>query len=64
MALHDINIALQFEKVILIKDGGIIGTGRPDEVLSRSMLKQAFDVDVEIKDTGGKGMYISYENNF
>ena len=64
MALHDINIALQFERVILIKDGGIIGTGRPEEVLSRSMLKQAFDVDVEIKDAGGKGMYISYENNF
>ncbi len=38
MALHDINIALQFEKVLLIKDGKIIGSGRPDEVLSRSML--------------------------
>ena len=64
MALHDINIALQFEQVILIKDGSIIGSGRPAEVLTRSVLKQAFDVDVEIRMTGAEGAYISYENNF
>ena len=64
MALHDINIALQFEKVLLIKDGNVIGSGRPDEVLSRSMLKQAFDVDIEVKKTENDGIYISFENNF
>lgn len=64
MALHDINIALQFEKVILIKEGSVIGSGRPDEVLSGTMLKQAFAVDVEIRNTGGEGIYISYEKNF
>ncbi len=64
MALHDINIALQFEKVILIKDGNIIGSGRPDEVLSQSMLKQAFDVDIEVKKTGSDGIDFSFENNF
>ncbi|HYA86388.1 MAG TPA: ABC transporter ATP-binding protein [Nitrospirota bacterium] len=64
MALHDINIALQFEKVILIKDGTIIGSGRPDEILSRSMLNQAFDVDIEVKRSGSSGIYISFENNF
>jgi iron complex transport system ATP-binding protein len=64
MALHDINIALQFEKVILIKDGAMIGSGRPDAVLSKSMLKQAFDVDVEVRKNGNEGIYISYEGNF
>jgi ABC-type cobalamin/Fe3+-siderophores transport system ATPase subunit len=64
MALHDINMALQFENVMLIKDGDLIGSGRPDEVLSREMLKQAFDVNVEIQKTGDAGVYISYENNF
>jgi len=64
MALHDINIALQFEKVILIKDGAIIGSGRPDEVLSRSMLNRAFDVDIEVKKSGRNGIYISFEDNF
>jgi len=64
MALHDINIALQFEKVVLIKDGAIIGSGQPDAVLSKSMLKQAFDVDVEVRKSGNEGIYISYEGNF
>jgi len=63
MALHDINIALQFEKVILIKEGNLIGSGRPEDVLSKDMLKKAFDVDVEIRKTGNKGIFISFENN-
>ncbi len=64
MALHDINIALQFEKVMLIKEGSLIGAGPPDEVLSRVMLKQAFEVDVEIRRSGGEGVYISYADHF
>ncbi len=64
MALHDINIALQFEKVMLIKDGNLIGAGRPEDVLSRAMLQQAFDVDVEIRRSGDDGVYISYEQHF
>jgi len=63
MALHDIDIALQFEKVILIKEGNLIGSGRPEDVLSKDMLKKAFDVDVEIRKTGNKGIFISFENN-
>jgi len=63
MALHDINIALQFEKVILIKEGNLISFGRPEDVLSKNMLKKAFDVDVEIRKTGNEGIFISFENN-
>jgi ABC-type cobalamin/Fe3+-siderophores transport system ATPase subunit len=64
MALHDINIALQFDEVMLIKEGNIIGAGRPDKVLSRDMLKHAFDVDVEIRKKEDAGVYLSFENNF
>jgi len=63
MALHDINIALRFEKVMLVKEGNLLGSGRPDEVLSKTMLKQAFDVDVEIR-TSGDGVAVNYESNF
>ncbi len=63
MALHDINIALQFEKVMLIKDGAIIGSGSPETVLARGMLKQAFDVGVEINRSDTGSTYVSYENN-
>jgi ABC-type cobalamin/Fe3+-siderophores transport system ATPase subunit len=64
MALHDINMALQFENVMLIKDGNLIGSGRPDDILSQSMLKQAFDVDVEVRRSASHGAYISYDSNF
>ncbi len=64
MALHDINIALQFEKVVLIKDGKILGIGNPETVLTNAMLKEAFDVGIEIKRQNTGEAYISYENIF
>jgi iron complex transport system ATP-binding protein len=62
MALHDINIALQFEKVMLIKDGRILGTGSPETLLTKDLLKEAFDVGIEIRKQDAGGTYISYEN--
>ena len=64
MALHDINIALQFEKVMLIKEGKILGIGHPEALLTKGMLKDAFDVNIEIKKQGSGEAYISYGNNF
>jgi iron complex transport system ATP-binding protein len=64
MALHDINMALQFEKVMLIKDGRIIGFGKPEEILTGDTLKQAFDVSVEVRRSGAGETYFSYEKNF
>ncbi len=64
MALHDINIALQFEKVMLIKEGRILGIGNPETVLTKDLLKEAFDVGIEIKKLDSGGAYISYGNNF
>jgi ABC-type cobalamin/Fe3+-siderophores transport system ATPase subunit len=62
MALHDINIALQFDTVMLIKEGNLISSGRPESVLSKEMLKQAFDVNMEIMKTEIGGVYVRYEN--
>ena len=64
MALHDINIALQFEKIMLIKDGEILGVGNPETVLTNEMLKEAFDVGIEVRRQDFGRAYISYENNF
>ncbi len=63
MALHDINMALQFEKVMLIKDGKILGIGIPEMVLTKELLRDAFDVGVEIRRDDRRKSYISYENN-
>jgi iron complex transport system ATP-binding protein len=63
MALHDINIAMQFSKVMLIKEGTILSTGGPEEVLTKYLLKEAFDVGIDIKKHETGGTYINYENN-
>jgi len=63
MALHDIGVALQFDTVMLVKNGGLIGSGRPETVLTRDMLKQAFDVNVEVR-ASTEGTSIRYEENF
>jgi iron complex transport system ATP-binding protein len=60
MALHDINMALQFERLMLIKEGDILGIGSPDKVLTREMLKNAFDVDVEVKKQESGETFISF----
>ena len=64
MALHDINIALQFEKVLLIKEGKMLGYGSPEAVLTKGMLKDAFDVGLEIRKQDSGKVYISYGSNF
>jgi iron complex transport system ATP-binding protein len=61
MALHDINIALQFDTVMLIKNGNMIGSGKPEAVLTREMLKEAFDVNMEIRTSPETGTYVRYE---
>jgi ABC-type cobalamin/Fe3+-siderophores transport system ATPase subunit len=64
MALHDINIALQFEKVMLIKNGAVLSAGPPSEVLTDRLIREAFDVDVRmIREPEGKA-YVRYEDNF
>ena len=64
MALHDINIALQFEKVMLIKNGSILGEGDSEAVLTDAMLKESFDVDIEVRRSADGRAHITYENNF
>ncbi len=64
MALHDINIALQFDKVMLIKDGSIIGEGCPEDVLTDNLIAEAFGVRVKIIRQAEGEAYISYAENF
>ncbi len=49
MALHDVHMALQFKKVMLIKEGKILGMGNPESVLTKEMLQEAFGVQVKIR---------------
>lgn len=60
MALHDINIALQFSKVMLVKDGALLATGKPEDILTEELLKDAFDVQVSIMRHSDGNPFIRY----
>lgn len=61
MALHDVNIASRFDKIILMKQGHVLASGTPADVLKKNLLKEAFDVDLSIiEDHTGK-RHIYYE---
>ncbi len=64
MALHDINIALQFEKVMVIKEGMVLGSGSPATVLTKEMIRQAFEVDIEVRKSESGEPYITHEKWF
>ncbi len=60
MALHDINIASQFDRLLLIKEGRMLGSGAPHEILTKKMLNNAFDIDIEMQHEESGGIYIRY----
>jgi iron complex transport system ATP-binding protein len=64
MALHDINVALQFEKVMLIKEGRVLGIGSPETILTDEMIRQAFDVSIEVRKSESGNAYITHEKWF
>lgn len=57
MALHDINIALHCETVVLIREGRILGSGSPEEMVTTETIREVFGVSVEI--TGHTRKYVS-----
>lgn len=60
MALHDINIAFQFDRIMLIKEGNMLSVGSPEEVMTGEILKEAFGVDVEIKKEDSGRVFLRY----
>jgi iron complex transport system ATP-binding protein len=60
MALHDINIAFKFDRLMLVKEGKMLGIGVPHEVLTEKMLNHAFDIDIEMQHEAAGGIYLRY----
>lgn len=50
LAIHDINLAARFcDKLLVLNQGQIVALGRPDEVLTPALLKQAYGVNARIE---------------
>ncbi len=47
--LHDINLAIQYaDKLYLLKEGGLVAHGKPNDILTSELIKKVFDVDATI----------------
>jgi iron complex transport system ATP-binding protein len=54
-ATHDIFSALfYFDKLIILKDGGILAEGEFDQVLTDDILSKAYDIEVTVRKEDGK----------
>jgi iron complex transport system ATP-binding protein len=44
---HDVNLAAEFaHRVLLLKEGNVVATGGPHQVLTKQLLRTVFDLDV------------------
>lgn len=58
LALHDLNLAFGYsDRVVMLNAGHIYASGKPEDVLTVSNIKDVFGVDVSILDSG-QGRYI------
>ena len=59
MVLHDINQSLYYsDEIIAMKDGKIIAQGVPEEIITTELVKQVYDVDLQIQHVDGKPFVI------
>ena len=48
-AIHDLNIAAMYcNRIYVMKDGQIVATGTPEEVLTPELIYQVYEVDAEV----------------
>ncbi|PGN54201.1 iron ABC transporter ATP-binding protein [Bacillus cereus] len=59
MVLHDINQAIRYsDHIIVMKDGEIVTKGKPNDVVTESMIKTIYGVDVVVKQDEDTGLYM------
>ena len=49
LVLHDLNLAARYaDNLVVLKDGEVVATGAPREVMTRDMLREVFGVEAKI----------------
>jgi iron complex transport system ATP-binding protein len=55
MVLHDINQALYYsDAIVAMKDGAVLASGRPSEVVTSELIAQTFGVDLRLTNVEGQ----------
>lgn len=59
MVLHDINQSLYYsDEIVAMQDGKIIAQGKPEAVITPELVRQVYDVSLEIREVDGKPFVI------
>jgi len=59
---HDLNLATSYcDRIVVIDKGQVAAEGTPDEVLNESLLRDVFEVDVEIRPGPNGRPWVFYE---
>jgi iron complex transport system ATP-binding protein len=49
VVLHDLNLAARYaQRLVAMKDGALVTSGTPDEVLTEDLLAQVFDLEARV----------------
>lgn len=55
MAIHDLNISARYsDRLVLMDEGKIIAAGKPDSVLTKENIQDAYGVEILVKEEEGK----------
>ena len=59
MVLHDINQSLYYsDEIVAMKDGKMIAHGLPEEILTSELVREVYDVELDIRTVDGKPFVI------
>ena len=48
-AIHDLNIAAMYcDRLFVMKDGQIVASGTPQDILTKELIKEIYEIDVDI----------------
>ncbi len=61
LVLHDINFASCYsDYIVAMRDGAIAHHGSPDEIMTSAVIRDVYDMDVEIQEARGRKISIYY----
>lgn len=65
MVLHDLNLAAQYaDNLLVLKDGKLVASGHPNDILTPSLVKNVYNVEAHItKDAAGIPFVRTIRNN-
>jgi iron complex transport system ATP-binding protein len=61
LVLHDLNFASCYsDYMVAMRSGEVVHHGTPDEIMTTQVLRDVYDMDVDIRDIGGRRISIYY----